>query len=264
MPERERAPLAGVRAFLLDLDGTVFQAGHLIPGVARALEDVARRGIARRFVTNITSRPRSAIARDLEAMGLTVAAEEISTAPRAARAYLLERGWTRSLLLVPAAVREEDLADISDDGVSPPRAVVLGDLGEEFTYDRLNRAFRTLLDGAELVTLGRNRYFLSNGELVLDVGAFAAALEYASRRGATVIGKPSPEFFRAALGSLGVGPEEVAIVGDDVEADVGGGQAIGLRGVLVKTGKFRADDLAHSTVRPDAVIESLAEISRLL
>jgi phospholysine phosphohistidine inorganic pyrophosphate phosphatase len=120
MPERERAPLAGVRAFLLDLDGTVFQAGRLIPGVARALEDVARRGIARRFVTNITSRPRSAIARDLEAMGLTVAAEEISTAPRAARAYLLERGWTRSLLLVPAAVREEDLADISDDGVSPP------------------------------------------------------------------------------------------------------------------------------------------------
>ena len=79
-----------------------------------------------------------------------------------------------------------------------------------------------------------------------------------------MIGKPSPEFFRAALGSLGVRPEEGAVVAADVEADVGGGQAIGLRGVLVKTGKFRADDLAHSTVRPDAVIESLAEISRLL
>jgi ribonucleotide monophosphatase NagD (HAD superfamily) len=49
-----------------------------------------------------------------------------------------------------------------------------------------------------------------------------------------------------------------------LEADVGGGQAVGLRGVLVRTGKFRADDLAHTTVRPDAVIESLAEISRLL
>jgi HAD superfamily hydrolase (TIGR01458 family) len=255
--------LSRVRGLLVDLDGTVFQNGRLIPGVASALEDVAGRGIARRFLTNITSRPRSAIARDLVAMGLAVVPEQISTAPRAAREYLLEHGWTRAELLVPAPVREEDFADLLEDENSP-QAVVLGDLGEEFTYDRLNRAFRALLDGAELVTLGRNRYFLSSGRLVLDVGAFAAALEYASRRPATVIGKPSPEFFRAALGSLGVGSTEAAVVGDDIEADVGGGQAIGLCGVLVKTGKFRPEDLAHPTIRPDAVIESLAQITGIL
>ncbi len=262
MAEAGEPTLAGVRALLLDLDGTVFQGRSLIPGAAGALEEVARRGIERRFLTNITSRPRSVLAAMLREMGLGVEPDEICTAPLAARDYLNARGRTRCQLLVAPAVRE-DFAGIAEDEASP-QAVVLGDLGEHFTYDRLNRAFRALLEGAELVTLGRNRYFRAESGLVLDVGAFAAALEYAAGRTATVVGKPSPEFFRSALDSLGVAPAEAAVVGDDVEADVGAGQALGLRGVLVRTGKFRETDLSHPTVRPDAVIDSLAEITRLL
>src|SRR4030095_427110 len=127
-----------------------------------------------------------------------------------------------------------------------------------------NRAFRTILAGAELVTLGRNRYFLHDGELVIDVGAFAAALEFATRRSALVVGKPSSDFFRAGLAELGVDAAETAIVGDDVEAGVGAGQALGRGGVLVKTGKFRPEDLDRRATRPDAVIESIAELPRLL
>ena len=258
----DRGALAGIRALLLDLDGTVFEAGSLVPGVPAALDEVGRLGIARRFVTNITTRPRSALAEELHRMGLSVVPREIWTAPMAARELLLTRGWTRCRLLVADAVRE-DLADIDEEELSP-RAVVLGDLGDDFTYERLNGAFRALLAGADLVALGRNRYFRSGDGLVLDVGAFAAALEYASGRRAIVVGKPSREFFLSALDSAGVAPGEAAMVGDDLEFDVGAAQAAGLRGVLVRTGKFRPEDLRHPTLRPDAVIDSLAGISRLL
>ena len=105
------------------------------------------------------------------------------------------------------------------------------------TYERLNRAFRMLLDGAELVTLARNRYWQANDGLMLDTGPFCAALEHASGKKAILAGKPSPAFFQAALASTGAAPSETAVVGDDLESDVGGAQRAGMRGVLVRTGK---------------------------
>jgi HAD superfamily hydrolase (TIGR01458 family) len=254
--------LSGVRALLVDLEGTVYQDGRLIPGAAEALADAAARGIPHRFVTNTTSRPRSVIVRDLAAMGLVVDAEAIFTAPRAARAYLLGRGHRRCHLLA----RQTLLEDL--EGIEPVEeradAVLVGDLGEGMTFARLNHAFRLLLDGAELVTLARNRYWRDRGGLVIDIGAFAAALEYASGKPATLVGKPAPAFFEAALASLGVQSSRAVVVGDDLESDVAGAQAAGMRGVLVRTGKFRQDDLARSPVEPDAVFDSLAGVGSLL
>jgi HAD superfamily hydrolase (TIGR01458 family) len=157
----------------------------------------------------------------------------------------------------------EDFAGIENTDESPD-AVVVGDIGEQFGYSRLNRAFRLLLGGACFVTLARNRYYRAADGLVLDQGPFVAALEYACGREAVLVGKPSPEFFRPALELLGVSAEKTAIVGDDLDVDVGGGQACGLRGILVRTGKFRQDELERSSVRPDAVIDSFAEIASFL
>ena len=251
-----------VRALLVDLEGTVYEAGRAVPGVGEALQALSARGIPHLFVTNTTSRPRSAIARELAGMGVRTSPERILTAPLAARRYLLEHGLTRCHLLVRKAVFE-DLAGVEPDDAAP-QAVLLGDIGDEFTYERLNRAFRLLLAGAKLVTLARNRYYLAGDGLVLDQGPFVAALECAAGVTATLVGKPSPEFYRAALDLLGLPPSQVAIVGDDVEADVAGGMALGMKGILVRTGKFRQEELARSCVRPDAVIDSLAEIPQLL
>jgi HAD superfamily hydrolase (TIGR01458 family) len=143
-------------------------------------------------------------------------------------------------------------------------AVVLGDLGDAMTYERLNRAFRMLLDGAALVTLARNRYWQGADGPMLDTGPFAAALEHASGKIATLAGKPSPAFFRSALAHAGVPAAAAAVVGDDLESDVGGAQAAGMRGVLVRTGKFRAGDLESGSVKPDAVLASIAALPTLL
>ena len=255
-------PLAGVRAVLFDLEGTLYEAGRPVAGAAAALADLDRRGIPYRFVTNTTSRPRRRLADELAAMDLPSDPERLFTAPRAGRALLLARGWRRAHLLVADPVRE-DLDGIEAEAEHPD-AIVLGDLGEEATYARLNRAFLLMLEGVPLVTLARNRYYRGPDGLRLDQGPFAAALEYASGREAILAGKPAATFFADALRSLGVGPEDAAIVGDDVEADVGGGQRASMRGVLVRTGKFRNDELARSGVRPDAVIDSAAALSSIL
>ncbi|HEY7862576.1 MAG TPA: HAD hydrolase-like protein, partial [Thermoanaerobaculia bacterium] len=147
-----------------------------------------------------------------------------------------------------------------------PQSVVVGDLSEDpdFRYERLNRALHHLLDGSELVTLALNRYFLGADGYVLDVGAIVAGLEYASGRKATLLGKPAPEFFAAALSALRVPASDAVCVGDDLESDVIGAQDAGIRGVLVRTGKFREEVLARSPQRPDHVIGSIADLPGLL
>src|SRR2546423_1428496 len=81
-------------------------------------------------------------------------------------------------------------------------------------------------DGAELVALQHNRYWRRADGLALDVGAYAAALEYATGREAVVVGKPAQAFFHAAMADMGV--DCALMVGDDVEADVGGALAAGV------------------------------------
>jgi HAD superfamily hydrolase (TIGR01458 family) len=124
----------------------------------------------------------------------------------------------------------------------------------------LNHAFRLMMDGAELIALQHNRYWRRSDGMALDVGAYAAALEYATRSEAVVVGKPSQEFFAAALAEMEL--EQAVMVGDDVEADVGGAMAAGLAGVLVRTGKFRQDALPEVT--PTAVADSIADVPELL
>ncbi len=247
-----------VQGLLLDLDGTVSEADHPLPGAPETIRELRDAGFALRFVTNTTRRPRRDVRLRLAAMGIDVADEELFTTPVAAAAWLDMRGVRRIAACLPEATLE-DFAGFTIDE-ERPEAVVVGDLGRAWSFDRLNHAFRWLLAGAELVALQKNRYWKSAEGLVIDAGAWIAALEYASGKTARVVGKPSPEFFARAAASLGRDLAEVAMVGDDVANDVGGAQRAGARGILVRTGKFRQDELDRSGVTPDLIIDSLADL----
>jgi HAD superfamily hydrolase (TIGR01458 family) len=215
-----------------------------------------------RFLTNTTSKPLRAITAKLDAMNLGIDASDVFTAPRVAAEVLRSRGVMRAHFLL----KDDVIADMEgirhvDEGA---QAVVVGDLGDAFSYERLNRAFRLLLDGAEFYALAENRMFRGADGMRLDVGAFVRALEYAARRKAILLGKPAPAFFETVVAALGLQPGEVASIGDDLEGDVGGGMGAGLKGVLVRTGKFREEDLRASAIEPDAVIDSFADVPRLL
>jgi HAD superfamily hydrolase (TIGR01458 family) len=247
-----------IKGFLIDLDGTVVEANKLIPGVPEALAWLRAQGLPYRFVTNTTSKPREVIIEKLRGQGLTVAPEELFTAPIVGRDYLLSNGLTRCYPVIKASL-EIDLAGVELVGEAP-QAVLVGDIGDELTYEKLNRAFRFLLDGAAFIALAQNRYFRGEDGLCLDVGSIVAALEYASQRQATLVGKPAAEFFATAGKSLGVPADAIAVIGDDLESDALGGKNAGGLGLLVRTGKFRQDQLEHAPVQPDAVIDSLAAL----
>jgi HAD superfamily hydrolase (TIGR01458 family) len=142
-----------------------------------------------------------------------------------------------------------------------PQALLVGDLGERWTYSLMQEAFEYLMSGAALIALSRDRYWLHGGRLALDAGPFVAGLEFASGKSAVVAGKPSPVFFAAALRSLDLeAPDSAAMVGDDVWSDIQGAQRAGLQGWLVRTGKYRQATLAESGVRPDRILDSVAAL----
>jgi HAD superfamily hydrolase (TIGR01458 family) len=256
------ATLEGVEGILLDLSGVIYVEDEAVPGAAETLAAVRSRGLPIRLVTNTTMRPRRSILERLERLGLEADPAELITPATLAKSRCEQAGYESVTLVVLDELRE-DLEGLEQRGESVD-AVIVGDLGDRWSYEVLNEAFRQLMDGAALIALQKNRYWETAAGLSLDAGPFVAALEYGSGTPAEVVGKPSPAFFELALRELGVSADRAAMVGDDVEADVGGALDAGLSGVLVRTGKYREDLVRESGIEPTATIDSIAELPALL
>jgi HAD superfamily hydrolase (TIGR01458 family) len=252
----------GVRyGLLLDIDGVLFVGDEPIEGAHRAFGELRELSADVRLMTNTTSRSRRAVREHLLSLGFDVSLEEVLTPAAMAERYCREREYESVTVLVSDELLE-DLTALESTPLGPSTdAVVMGDLGDGFTPELLNRVFRTLMEGAELVALQHNRYWRRADGLALDVGAYAAALEFASGREAVTVGKPARAFFQAAMADMEL--ERGVMIGDDVEADVGGAMAAGLAGVLVRTGKYRQDALTVR-VTPTAIVDSIGDVPRLL
>jgi HAD superfamily hydrolase (TIGR01458 family) len=244
-----------VGGLLVDLDGTLYVGGEPVEGAREAVGKLKAGGLELRYVTNTTRRPRREVAEHLISLGFEVKEAEIFTPARAAAGLIGDRSCF-------PLVDESLLEDLHGITLTEDRPdyVLVGDLGEGFTYERLTAAFRCLMAGADLIALQRNRYWRREDGLALDAGPFVAALEYASDKSATVVGKPERSFFRLALEDLGLPSREVAMVGDDAEADVAGARAAGLRGIQVRTGKHRLGEEGA----PDLTLDSVAALPEAL
>lgn len=242
-----------IKGLLIDLDGVVYVGDAPLPGSLEAIGRLRDMRIPIRFITNTTRRPRRRVVEELARLGLDVDVKDLFT-PAALARDLLARQKIAPLLIVHPDLRE-DFAGLPTVGIE---AVVVGDAGETFTYDLLNEAYRKILHGAEFFALAKNRNFLDrDAELSLDAGPFVAALEYASGKTATVLGKPAPAFFNLALEAMGCAAENAVMIGDDAEADVGGAMAAGLKGILVRTGKYRPGQEAQLPREPTYVANDL-------
>jgi HAD superfamily hydrolase (TIGR01458 family) len=251
------------RALLLDIDGVLYVEDEPVDGAVAAVERLRAAGCALRFVTNTTNRTRAATLAKLQRLGFAVAESELITPAALAVRVCGERGHRRVALFVTEDV-EADFAGLEKVDGAGAEAVIVGDLGEAWDYAALNAAFRMVMDGAELIALQKNRFWQRADGLSLDVGPFVAALEYATGRQATVVGKPAAVFFEQALADAGAAAGDAAMVGDDVESDVGGALRAGLTGILVRTGKYREELVRASAIQPTATVDSIADVPALV
>jgi HAD superfamily hydrolase (TIGR01458 family) len=255
--------LRSVAGLLLDIDGVLSVSWEPIPGAVDAVRGLRARGIPFRLVTNTTELGRRRLAQTLREAGFDVGEKDLVTATFATASYLQAHHPGARCFLVAEGDAAEDLAGVE---LVEDRAdvVVVGGAGPVFSWERINRAFRFLVDGAALVGMHRNLSWMTADGLCLDAGAYLAGLELAAGVQAEVAGKPAPAFFRQALDILGVPAGQAAMVGDDVENDVLAAQAVGLTGVLVRTGKFRQEAIDRAAGTPDVVIDSIADLSALI
>ena len=254
--------LDDVGGLLLDLDGVLYVGEEPVGGAREAVDALRGAGLVLRFVTNTTERSRAQTVDKLRRLGFAVEAGEVITPAALARRHCVEAGHHTVALIMNDDVKQD--FDGLEEASGRPDAVIMGDLGEAFGFEILNRAFRMVMDGAELVALQKNRFWLTEQGLSLDAGPFVAAIEYASGREALVVGKPAASFFGLVLEDAGVGAEGAAMVGDDVETDVDGAMRTGLAGILVRTGKYREDFVRASGVEPTATVDSIADVPSLL
>lgn len=188
----------------------------------------------------------------------------------------IQVSWTSVLtllILTLIVVSFVAIIEVKDEFTDAPKGesvscVVIGDAAADFSYENVNLAFNKLLamKDPKLISMGYNKYYRDKGELVIDLGAYTRALEFATGVTATVIGKPSPNYFKQALQLINSEPDECVMIGDDIVADVGAAQSIGMSGIQVKTGKFRPTiDDNHPTVKPDYIADNfLAAIKYVL
>jgi HAD superfamily hydrolase (TIGR01458 family) len=229
-----------IKAILLDIAGVLYEGKTVLPGAVEAVASLQRRPAAVRFVTNTSQQSPEQVKQQLEDLGFSVGQDQLYTAPGAVSAYLSDRSMTCHALVHPNLDRVfEPFASAT------PDAVVVADAGERFNYENMNRAFQYLMQGADLIAIGDNRYFRQGGRMLLDAGPFIRALAYAAGIEPIIIGKPSPAFFQIVIDSVPCTPEQAIMIGDDVTADCEGALRAGLQACLVRTGKYRRGDEAR-------------------
>lgn len=273
MAEREMRHSQGerdspIRGVLVDLDGVLYVGDTALPGAIDAVRRLRAGGIALRFVTNASTKPVSAVEEKLDGLGVETGPGEVISAVRAGVLTLRRLNARAPYLIVDEGVAGE-FSSFSPVGLFPanptrqPDFIVVGDIGKRWSYKLMNTLFGLLNGGAKLLALHKGRAWQTDEGLSIDIGAFVAGLEYASGIEAIVTGKPAEGFFHAALDDMGIGAGAAIMVGDDIDSDVGGAQAAGIRGVLVKTGKYRSEYAERSPVVPWRILDSFAQVDSL-
>jgi HAD superfamily hydrolase (TIGR01458 family) len=248
---------------LIDLDGVIYQGGSAVAGATDTIAWINSRKIPHLYVTNTTSKSRNSLLDKFNQLGVKAEAKDIFTPIIAASQWLNNRGLKRIVFFVTenALTEFEGFEQLDYRTATSVDAIVIGDLGDEWSYAKLNQAFRLLMAEPRpvLIALGLTRFWQAADGLRLDVAPFVKALEYAASIESEVLGKPSLAFFESALKLLKADAKNAIMIGDDIVGDIQGAQKAGIRAILVKTGKYRERDLS-SQIRPDVILDSIANL----
>ena len=250
--------------FMIDMDGTVYKGGNLIPGATDFIAALKGRGIPFVFLTNNSSGPRARYYDKLIRMGFDVGPENVLTSMTATIRFLLSQRSGKSVYPVSspevrAEMEEAGVTLVDDD----PDIVVLT-FDRTITYDKINRAYQAVRDGAELIATHPDDLCPTEDSYDIDIGPFIRMFEQMCDTKAIVIGKPNRLMLEMAAAEMGVDPEGTVMVGDRLYTDIEMAISAGTASILVLTGETSLEDLEASGKQPTHVLGSVAEIPGLL
>jgi HAD superfamily hydrolase (TIGR01450 family) len=255
------APPPRLKAYIFDLDGTVYLDDHAIPGAAETIAALRDSGAHVRFVTNNPLHPADEYARRLNELGIPTPAQEIRTSIDALISYLDGHHRDQRVMAIAEdeVIRRLTAAGYEVTDVPERTELVVVSFDRTFSYAKLHAAYRAVRErSAPIVATNPDPYCPTRDGGLPDCAAMLAALEACT--GATaeaVVGKPSEHMIMAVLDEIGVAPSDAAMIGDRVLTDVAMGQAVGALGILVLTGATRSADLHGLERQPDYVLESI-------
>jgi len=250
-----------IKALLIDLEGVVYQEGKEIPGSISFIQYLDKINFPYLFLTNTTTMPRKDIAKKLSKLGLKTNPKKIITPLIAAQNYLKNNHLSTIALYCNKRcwVEFEDF----EINFQSPDAVIIGDLYKKFTWLKLNEIFHTSINSKKLIAFHKNKTGTREGKMVLDLGPFIKALEYALDKDFILMGKPNKFFFQAAVDHININSKEILMIGDDIHVDIGGAQDLNLQTCLVKTGKYGKQSNQKS-IKASYLLPKLSAVKSIL
>ncbi len=249
-------------AFAIDLDGVVWRGEVLIPGAIEGLKAIRASGKPLLLLTNNGGYHPNEVVERLAEGGFELALEEVLTTSLVAREWILQNGMkgAPAFILAPPTVAAQlaDLLKIRYLETGQTADFVLCGRDTDFNYNRLRMAADAVRGGASFLSLNKDPVMpVENGGMLPGTGSIVAAVEAASGKQATVLGKPEEPMMKAAAERIGY--NKVLMLGDRLESDIVGAKRIGWDGALVLTGLTVSDAVLDP--RPDHILTSLQALA---
>lgn len=249
-----------IKGVLSDIDGVITLDDKLLPNVKETIDNLNKLSIPIRFLTNTTSKTAEQIYEILASLNLDIKEDQIFTPVDAVLKYIRKNNLKNPYLFVNENMKKM----FSSKDKQEYDSIIFGDPGTDFPVSKLEPLFRMMIDDKPLLALQMNRNYKKNGQLVLDIGAYIKALEFASNKKALNMGKPSHIFFDLALESMNLKRDDVLMIGDDIEFDVLGAKKLGIFSILVKTGKYRNGMENSFDDKPNLILNCFSELNQFL
>ena len=250
--------------FMIDMDGTVYKGGDLIPGAIEFISSLKTKGIPFVFLTNNSSHSRDYYYNKLIRMGFDVGMENVLTSNIATMRFVLSERPGKKVYVVGSPDIIEEVKGAGIGVVEEEPDIVYLTFDRTITYEKINKAYKALMKGAELIATHPDDVCPTEVDYDIDIGPFIRMFETMCQTKAIIIGKPNRLMLQMAAREMGVEPEGTVMVGDRLYTDIMMGKQTGIDTILVLSGETSRQDLEGSDIVPTYVLDSVADIPSLL